>query len=111
MNIPADCQLTYIVSRETWYAHVLTVDEPDIMVHASARDGRGVEWEFAVVVHTHPVTEHIQVRVFDEGFPAFAQLPEFFMALAEEKPTTLAEVRAILDRLGAADWTLRQRVR
>ena len=109
MNLPEDTHLAYSVFHEAWYASVPgNVRQPEIGVAASAEgSGGGVAWEFAVEeVDLSPTA--IRVRVFDDAFAAFAEMPEFFAALAAEKITTLAQVRELLDRLGAVDETSRE---
>lgn len=107
-SIPDDCFFAYYVAGEAWYANRIDVDRAEIMVSAAAHGG-GCVWEFGVRVHDlgqhHPTA--IRVEVFDDAFDAFTQARPFFDALAAEKPTTLGEVRAILDRLGARDTTPR----
>jgi hypothetical protein len=108
--LPEDCHLIYTVSHEAWYArHPGIVDQPQIMVSASSDEG-GCAWEFGVNEHDFG-TGHgraIRADVFDDAFAAFAQIPEFFAALAAEKIGTLDEVRALLDRMGAVDQTDRR---
>lgn len=47
--------------------------------------------------------------MLDDAFAAFGQVPEFFAALGSEGVTTLEGARAVLDRMGAADETPRER--
>ncbi|MEV2239564.1 hypothetical protein [Micromonospora sp. NPDC049891] len=101
---------TYIVAEEAywWHARRKADPRPTLMV-AKAADGGGVAWEFAVVHKQFTVVDEatIQVRVFNDGFAAFTEMPPFFAALAEQKPATLDGVRAILDGLGVVDATER----
>jgi len=79
---------------------------PDIAVSARV-PGDGCYWEVLIEddgsgevrlsLHTDPL-----------DLPR-AQVPEFFAAMAEMRPRTLEDVRAILVLLGAADITLRER--
>jgi hypothetical protein len=108
MNLPAGTHLAYIVWHEAWYSRVpnLPQDHPHLMISAST-GGQGVGWEFPVEGYElcgRPVT---RVKMFYDSYAAFAQVPEFFSALAEQQPLTLDEVRAILDSLGAVDETPR----
>ncbi len=105
MNLPANCHLAYVVAKEAWYAHV-TPDPPTIWISVN-HSGGGSPWEFSVFE-----VEGIGVKlgIFDDAWPAFNDLPEFFQALATKgKGTTLDDVRQILDNLGAVDSTERER--
>jgi hypothetical protein len=107
INLPEGASLTYTVMHEAWFKSVLD-GERYLMVHASARGG-GCHWEFQVVegeISPHPST---RVKIFDDAYAAFTQIPEFFAALTAEAPGTLDGVRAILDRLGAVDETQREK--
>jgi hypothetical protein len=107
-TLPEDCHLAYIVTREAWYANALPDRHPEINVLAAA-EGGGCAWEFTVeevdLGHRDPA---VRVKVFDDAFAVFAQIPEFFAALAAAKVTTLDEVRSVLDGMGAADETERR---
>lgn len=109
-TLPEDTHLAYTVSHEAWYArHPGIVDQPQIMVAASAQgSGGGVGWEFSVSEHDFDRTRPISIRLFDDAFAAFTQIPEFFAAVAAEGTGTLDGVRALLDRLGAVDETDRE---
>jgi hypothetical protein len=110
MNIPEDCHLAYIVSHEAWYwdASRAPGENPHLSVSASGKgSGGGVAWEFDIEemeLGGKPVT---RVKVFDDAYAAFAQVPELFAALADGGGTTLAAVRDLLDMLGAVDETER----
>jgi hypothetical protein len=107
-KLPEDCHLAYIVSHEAWYAHAVADRRPEISVTAAA-DGGGCAWEFTVEeVDLGASGPAIRVKVFEDAFAAFAQIPEFFAALAAEKTDTLDGVRSVLDRIGAADETERR---
>lgn len=101
---------TYTVTEEAywWYARRLADRRPTLMV-AKAADGGGCAWEFTVVHKQFTVVDQavIQVRVFNDGFAAFTEMAPFFAALAEQQPTTLDQVRVILDGLGVVDATER----
>lgn len=107
--LPADCFLAYYVHHEARYAAVPGVpqSEPHPMVAAQSTGG-GCAWEFKVSEHDIAGTT-VKVSVFADAFEAFVQIPGFFAALVEQKPSTLAEVRALLDSLGARDVTARTR--
>lgn len=108
--IADDCVLTYLVCAETWYANTLNdADSPDLYISATSNEG-GQHWEFGVIDRTavmgHPCLE---LRLFSDALAALADLPEFFAAMAAEQPRDLNAVRAILDRIGAVDGTVRER--
>jgi hypothetical protein len=108
-KLPEDCHLAYIVSHEAWYANAMPERHPEINVVAAA-DGGGCAWEFMVEeVDLGSGGTPIRVKVFDDAFAAFEEMPEFFASLAAEKTGTLDGVRSILDRMGAVDETDRTR--
>jgi hypothetical protein len=100
----AEYRLTYDVSAEAWYAHT-DRDGPRIDVHRS-HVGGGVAWEFHVE-ERNLNGPTLRVQMFDDSWDAFADVPELFEALRTERPHTLTELRALLDRLGFADITKR----
>lgn len=115
MAVSDDCRFEYIVNHEAWYylpktdtarAGGSTGRELNIR---SAATGGGVAWEFMIQEYSfgnHP--DAVRVCIFDDAFAAFTEIPEFFTALRDEHPTTLAAVRSILDRVGAVDATARE---
>jgi len=111
MNLPEGTHLAYIASHEAWYAVPAQVAHPQLFVMASAEgSGGGVGWEFTVEEYELSGRPVVRVRMFFDSFAAYAQMPEFFAALAEQgESTTLASVRALLDSLGAVDETARRR--
>lgn len=109
MSLPEDTHLAYIVWHEAWYydASRIPGEHPRLMVSASAEGtGGGVAWEFQIDCYdlSGPVT---RVKMFQDAYAAFAQIPEFFEMLAEQQPVTMTEVRDILHALGAVDETPR----
>lgn len=108
MNIPNDCRLAYIVSREAWYWNAGSAEEPHLNVQAAAYEG-GVAWEFDASEYHLGGELCTRIQMFDDSYDAFAQIPEFFILMREHQPGTLREVRGILDGLGAADLTKRTR--
>lgn len=110
MKLSDDCRLTYVITHEAWYGQIPTViSGPQINVVASA-EGGGCEWEFLIEERDLGRSgKPIRLGVFDDAFAAFEQIPEFFTALGEQKPSTLAEVVKILDGIGAVDVTERTR--
>lgn len=103
-SLPEDCFFAYVVSHEAWYASV--VKGRQIWIQAASREG-GVAWEFAVEEEDLGGQPHVRVEIFDDAFAAFAQIPEFFAALAERKPDDLLKVADLLDEVGAKDTTER----
>ncbi|MGS2645902.1 hypothetical protein [Streptosporangium sp. G12] len=108
MDLPNDCYLTYVISHEAWYAKVPgVIDVPRLSIVASSRGG-GCAWEFiAEEADLGPQRPSIRLRIFNDSFAAFEQIPEFFKAISEAKPTTLAGLVEILTGLGAVDDTER----
>lgn len=108
-RLPEGTRLAYIVSREAWYSRVpgASARRPDINVMASAGGG-GVAWEFTVEEVEIGSETAIRVKVFDDAFAAFTQIPEFFTRLAAGQVTTLDDVRELLACMGAADETQRR---
>lgn len=105
MNLPPDAVLAYHVSTEARYwpaiAHNTT---PDIIVEAAV-PGDGVYWEIAI---EDDGSGELRPSPASELGEARAQVPELFAAMAEIRPRTLEEVRAILVHLGAEDVMMRQ---
>lgn len=106
MHLPDDCDLTYIVNAEAWYADAVRDRYPTLSVVAESRDG-GCAWEFGIEDRSDLGDDTICLKLFSDAFDAFTQVPEFFTALAQDQPQTLPDVCAILDRLGARDATKR----
>ena len=107
-QLPDDCFLAYSLMHEAWYADVVKLGKPTIMVGA-ASNGGGCAWEFVVTEHILGSQTGIRLEMFDDSFDAFAQIPDFFTRLRTGKPSTLREVQALLDSMGAVDSTERQR--
>lgn len=108
MALPEDTHLAYTVTHEAWYARSLPDDRREINITASAPGG-GVAWEFTVEeVDLGSHGPAIRVKVFDDAFAAFAQIPQFFANLAGGKVKTLDEVRDVLRLMGAVDETERR---
>lgn len=104
MQLPEGTRLAYVVTHEAWYYRD---GKPSVTVMAAAGGG-GVAWEFAVEEFRFRGEPATQVQVFEDAYAAFAQLPEFFGALAAGEGTTLADVIKLLDLLGAVDKTERR---
>lgn len=108
MQLPDDTHLAYVVTHEAWYSKVPGAigGEPSVGISASAAGG-GVAWEFAVEA-VDLGSPSLRLKMFWDSFDAFAQIPDFFAGLRQIGNGTLADVRALLDRLGAVDETQRQ---
>lgn len=102
MNLPEGCELTYTVYADAWYA--LPEHEPYVGVQASAKDG-GAAWEFVFTEPRNLGCEAIRLGIFEDAFDAFVQVPELFIALAGQRPTTLTALRGLLDEIGARNVT------
>lgn len=108
--LPDDTYLAYVVSHEAWYAtEVGRADEPSIYVQASAGVNNGVTWEFEITEVHLTRDPGLKVGMFDDAFAAFAQIPWFFAALADQGYATLDGIRDLLDTHGAVDQTKRDR--
>lgn len=103
--------LAYTVPGEAWYASALPeADTSELTVcapaHTPTGTPNGVRWEFAIRAVDVPALELV---ILEDAWPAFTDVPALFAALAAPPaPTTLAQVRTVLDRLGATDITPRQ---
>ena len=111
--LPEGTHFAYTVTHEAWYARSLPDDRRELNISASALGASGgVAWEFTVEevdLGSHGLP--IRVKVFDDAFAAFAQIPEFFAALAANDIDTLDKVTLLLQHLGAVDETQRTRER
>jgi hypothetical protein len=108
MDLPEHTHLAYVASHEAWYAHANQISHPQLSIMASHKGG-GVAWEFSAEEYELGGRQVVRVRMFFDSFAAYAQMPEFFAALAEQGETaTLDSVRAALDALGALDETERE---
>ncbi|MFE7744441.1 hypothetical protein [Nocardia sp. NPDC057455] len=105
MHLETDCRLAFIIKSEAWYRDVLIDEHPTLSVMASSSGG-GVDWEFSIE-EQHLGCWTTRVLIFADAYKAFTQMPEFFETMAKAKPSTLREVIAILDELGAVDETAR----
>jgi hypothetical protein len=105
-RLPEGTHLAYVVSHEAWYRQ--TVDRPEINVVAAVTDD-GCAWEFTVEqIDLGSCGPAIRVKVFDDAFAAYDEIPEFFTGLAGGI-TTLEQVQALLNGMGAIDETPRER--
>jgi hypothetical protein len=106
-QLPGGAHLAYTVVQEAWYAFALDpAERTEIGVMAQV-PREGVCWEFAVV-QTGP-GEQVRLRLHPDATAAYTEIPEFFLVLDEQRFTTLDEVRTLLDKLGEADETERER--
>lgn len=95
-------RLCYIVPSEAYYRRV--VDRQCVTVSKSADEG-GCAWEFDI---TQQSNIGIRVEAFDDAFEAFTEIAPFFAALATRRPTSLGEIRVLLDAFGLPDVTQRE---
>lgn len=103
IRLPDEARLTYTISHEAWYwpaIHAHERHDGEIMISVGP-------WEFAVRRYDLGSKHHLRVEIFDETWPAFDQIRLFFDALAAGEVGSLADVQALLDRLGAEDVTER----
>lgn len=108
MNLPEGSHFAYIIPHEAYYRDVVANSQPSIYIMAAANEG-GVMWEFDVEEHRFGGKTVLFLRMFDESWVAFIQIPEFFTMLREQRPTSLVKLRVLLNELGAKDNTQRQR--
>ena len=113
MNIPPDTRFAYAVTHEAWYCTAIrTHDRQSVLIQAAA-DGGGVAWEFIVEQVEHFQIDNLgcgpalRLKMFDDAWDAFVQVPEFFSALQAKRPQHLTALREILDEIGAVDITAR----
>ena len=106
--LPGDTHLAYCDRREAWYAR--PGERPEINISASAKgSGGGVAWEFGVAEYELGAGRpSIRLRMFDDAFAAFGQIPGFFAALTEREVASLDDVIELLRDMGAADETARE---
>jgi hypothetical protein len=69
-------------------------------------------WEFRVepfeaASYDGNVTRATKIVIFSDAYTAFTEIRDFFSLLAAYPHTTLHDVQALLDALGAADVTRR----
>lgn len=111
MNLPADYHLSYTLPHEAWYwpfVRELHKDRREVWICAAASSG-GVAWEFGVqernLGQSRPA---LFLRMFDDAWVAFEQVPEFFGGLTDiGEGGSLDAVLALLTQLGAVDETTR----
>lgn len=105
---PNGYRLAYVVTHEAWYSQPpLTRPPGDRNVLAVSMDnlGGGCAWEFSI---DDEVGGGLRVKVYDDGWKAFVDVPEFFTAVAAlGRGALLSEVIEILDSLGFTDTTKR----
>jgi hypothetical protein len=98
-------QITTLDFNEAFPA--LSRNEHEFGVSSSYDDG-GCDWEFVVaeVPSANGGVIGIQVRVFDDAWVAYSEIPEFFSGLADlGHHATLDDVKALCARLGYHDRT------
>ncbi len=102
-------RLEYIVGHEAWYADANKMADPDPYVGViKAHEEGGCDWEFQIVDRAEGVGKpSLQVQIYDDAFAALVELAPLLATFADERPTTLADAREILDRFGFTDVTSR----
>lgn len=103
---PDGYRLAYIRTREAWYSQPpltgIPGDRNVLMISMDSLDG-GCRWEFEI--DDEPVGG-LRVKVYDDAWQAFTDVPEFFTALAAlGRGALVEEVVEILDLLGFTDTT------
>lgn len=119
MDETEDSRYTYCASPEAWYASAPGNEScgTEYNVHRTAVNSSGhqdgVHWEFAIKQHILDGEPALQLRIFDDAWQAFADVPLFFEQLRRRRPTTLNQLRDLLrdllDDLGFIDITSRHR--
>ncbi|RKR92681.1 hypothetical protein BDK92_7158 [Micromonospora pisi] len=107
-------RLAYTVEHEHWYAKSearILGKAPSPSIHIFKQDNNEQDAWMVLVEDISAIfgSPRIQVRVLDDMFSAFVEVAPFFEALAAEQPRDLLRVQTILDVLGFADETERQR--
>ena len=112
-------RLSYVISHEAYYSDVVKGREINVQREALTEDGEhdGVHWEFGFEWHDFDRHgEAVQVKLFDDAWVAFNEIPEFFQALARRSTVEgsmpsmpPAAVAALLDEHGFTDITPRER--
>jgi hypothetical protein len=110
-ELPGNTHLAYTIYHETeWWPALNDATRPNdgnrcIQVAASAKGrGGGVRWEFSVI---EVPRIGIELKIFDDSWPAFEEIADFFRDLAVDRPSGLEEIVRLLDRIGAVDETER----
>ena len=107
MKLPDSTRLAYEVTAEAWYSRIPGTrrDAPQIRISLK---GPSRLWDFTVEVtgYNSPV---LRLTMLQDAYPALTQVPEFFAGLQQVSRGSLAEVRSLLDWLGAEDETERER--
>lgn len=106
---PEGLALGYSATRETWHHRHSTFpgDVNVLMVGLYGQTGGGCRWEFAID-EEDAGGRCLRVKIYDEAWAAFTEVPEFFAALAELGRGAMTEdVVPVLDRLGFRDMTAR----
>jgi hypothetical protein len=115
----SESRLSYVISHEAHYKSVIKGREINVQREALTENGHhdGVHWEFHF--QWHDFGDHgdaVQVKLFDDAWQAFTEVPELFAALSArhtgpEGTVSMppAAVAALLDEHGFTDITERER--
>lgn len=111
-------RLSYVISHEAYYRSVIDGREINVQREALTKDGHhdGVHWEFGFEWHDLPSHgDAVQLKMFDDAWQAFSEIPELFAALARRHTgpdgtvsMPPAAVAALLDEHGFTDTTPRE---
>lgn len=97
---------SFVVSQEARYHNGL--DRPEVVV--MSHDGSdGVDWEFVIRWVSLGSDLHPKVEMFDDAWPAWLAIPEFFGRLAHLTDRSTAGVVKMLAECGFKDVTQRER--
>lgn len=93
-----DYRLEYSESHIAWPRQQFT---PEITV-SRAHTGGGVHWEFTIEWKELGKRLVPLVRMFNDSWAAYLEIPALFVALAEQHDTYISpdDMAALLDRLG-----------
>lgn len=92
------------MTAPTYYRHRNDDFKHELVVRAYVPD-EGDLWRFTATDSEGAFEPQVTVHVRTDHFEVYARFPEFFTALAEQKPSTVDEVAGLLDRLGVVDDT------
>lgn len=103
--------LRHVLVRETWH-HSLSAMKQDtdvLNISVGPESGGGVFWEFTITQGDAGGAE-LRVKLFDDAWGAFTEIPEFFAGLAAlGRDASVEEVVDLLTSLGSVDATVRER--
>lgn len=106
--VPSPPRLTYVLIHEIhvptrWFRRRAPI-RPAVTVCVHDHTDN---WEFTIEDAADAGQPGTRLLMFDDAYPALNAIPNLFQSLAREQPRTIAEVVALLDRIGAVDVTFR----